>query len=82
MTLSKNWSLREGGENRSSKSIGIDGLLFSEKMTVTGGTSLSVEGVSFSLQGLDPGKHAEHNVRRLAISLVLIYWGVTLRIKK
>lgn len=42
MTLPKNWSLREGGENRSSKPIGIDGLLFSEKMTVTGGTNLYV----------------------------------------
>lgn len=42
MTLLKRWSLREGGGNRSSKPIGIDGPLFSEKMTVTGETNLSV----------------------------------------
>lgn len=82
MTQSKCWSLREGGGNRPSKPIGLDGLLFSGKMTVTGETNLSLLGVSFSLQGLDPGKHAKHNMQSLAISLVLIYWGVTLRIKK
>lgn len=42
MTLPKSWSLREGGGNRPSKAIGLDGALFSEEMTVTGETSLSL----------------------------------------
>lgn len=42
MTLSKCWSLREGRGNGPSKPIGLDGPLFSGKMTVTGETNLSL----------------------------------------
>lgn len=68
MSLTKSWSVRERGGNRPSKAMGLFGALLSGKMALTGIAHLSLQGGSFSLQGLGTREGAKHNMQRLAIS--------------
>lgn len=76
MTLSKSWSLREGGGNSPSKPIRLGGPLFSGKMSVTGETII---GCLFLTT--EAGSWKACKAQYAKVSLVFIYWGVTRELK-
>lgn len=80
VSLIKSWSVRKGGGNGPSKAMGLVRALPSGKWLLPVKTNLSVQGDPSSLQELSTGE-VQGAICRDELS-VLIYGGVTLRVKK